>query len=216
VTVGLLITGNRQIKLARDEFTATHRPWLLVGVEVASGLDWSMAEGHNGLLHVNVTVENIRETPARLVRGTAFLHPGHAEYGDPIDRQKALAVAFHTRTADADAGITLFPRKTKALAIGPLMIDRQMTKRWSEWMKAFDVVPEVVIASRIPPAYIIGCVEYASTFGDSTFQSGFIRELTRIELPNTGTRIHIDPRKGPVTAMELQLRESILGDGVMT
>jgi hypothetical protein len=202
-----------QIKLARAEFLATHRPWLIVQVEVASDLEWSVARNVNGRLRVSLTVKNIGESPARLVQGNAVLHSGHHEDGDVLQLQERFAGAFQMR--GIEFGRALFPNDSTTLDAFVVLLSPDRTASWGEWIKQYDGMPDIAFVNSLPPAYIVGCVAYASTFGKHTFQTGFIRELTRISYPDQ-SRAVMEPKRGNVPQGELRLANSTLGDGVIT
>jgi hypothetical protein len=213
-TIGVQLYWMEQAdEQTRKEFEATHRPWILITVAVASDFEWSPMLNVNGRIKISVTAKNIGEGPARLVRGTVALHSGHFSEGDVLQAQEQIASKF--LTTESTMGRTLFPNDSTTLETFVIPIGFELTQKWKAWFEPFRGIPDSVLATTAPSATIIGCVIYRSTFGDVAYQTGFIRDISRVTHPSAVREI-IKPDRGTISQTELRISNSNLGDGVIT
>lgn len=171
VTLGLLLTGNRQIRLARDEFTAEHRPWLKVEVTHTGPLTWG-ADGQ-GNIEIAMSITNVGRGIARHVENSAEVHfqtdqveraPAHQHMISEAARKRDISPTTST------AGVTIFPQDTPVVQIRSLMISPDDARRGLAHTKV----------SLMPT--IVGCVSYRDALGNSRdHQTGFIYRVRHID-----------------------------------
>jgi hypothetical protein len=153
-TIGLYISGRDQIRLARDDFNATHRPWIpITKATLYFGVNW--AQG-NALTGLNITCKNTGNSPAQRVSLAAAIFPFLANEDIPAELIK-LQEAHHTSTPRALIEHTLFP------GTGELELPRVF------------LIPETEIANlknyygdratEMVPV-IVGSIEYYFSFGE--------------------------------------------------
>ena len=152
---GTLRAAQNSIDLARDDFNATHRPWISVTyVAISVGLSWAE---RNAVLGLNVFCKNTGNSPAIRVSLAATIFPFLTNDDIPEEMAK-LQERHRTSTRRPIIERTLFPG-----AQDDLIIPRVL------------VIPEVKIASlkdgRGDPAIemvpvILGSIEYYFSFGE--------------------------------------------------
>jgi hypothetical protein len=196
------------------EFIAAHRPWLYVTVAVASELKWpDPATGSDGYLTLNISVENTGTAPALHSLPRAVIQPNNERFSDPTVKQRELADSLlgspEPRTT---LGLTIFPKDRKTFPNVVLPIAQADADAWL--VPVADDPRDLKFA---PDAFVIGVVDYRSSITGNHHQTGFIRApLREKHLGGAASFAFLDPRDGTVPVHELCLKDSILGDGIIT
>jgi hypothetical protein len=156
-TISLYRAGEKQFGLARDDFNATHRPWIPVTkVTLNFGLKW--AQG-NALVGLNVFCKNAGNSPAQRVSLAAAIFP--FLYNEDIPREMAkLQKAHAASTERALIEYTLFPGMPDELCITRMLLIPE-----SELFVLKDRFGDP--ATEMVPV-ILGSIEYYFPFGEKS------------------------------------------------
>jgi hypothetical protein len=169
-TISLYRAGEKQLGLARDEFDATHRPWIpITNVKINFGLKW--AKG-NAIVGLSVFCKNIGPSPAQRVSLNARIFP--FLYNEAIPEEIAKLQASHAPSAATQqlTEQTLFPDAAQELATAlviPEAVIADLKDRFGD--PATEMVP-----------VIIGFIEYHFSFGvRSPHYTPFVYHLWRTD-----------------------------------
>lgn len=166
-------TMTNSIALAREDFEATHRPWIhIVDITAPDGLKW---EGGAARVSVRVICRNIGNSPAQRV--TINVEMSDFMWGDEtkiiIDRLKS------------SPWIAAVPNKMNR-TIFPNQGDEEFLWSVAIPKSRFDYLASLVEGVRVPPAttapVIVGTILYHFPFGDQQVHyTPFVRTLWRLE-----------------------------------
>lgn len=144
------------IDIARDDFNATHRPWIpITKASLYIGLNW--AQG-NAITGVQITCKNTGNSPAQRVSLAVAIFPFLTNDDIPGELIK-LQKAHHTSTPRALIEHTLFP------GTGELEFPRVLLISEAEIANLKDYVGNQ--AKEMIPV-IVGSIEYYFSFGERT------------------------------------------------
>jgi hypothetical protein len=158
-TFGLYLSGEKQIRLSRDIFVASQRPWLKVTVSIAG--DFHSNEEH-GSLDLKVTAENVGSIPAVSVMCQIVAFPNRMP-GREIEQYQRLS-DFVKWDKSAGFGTVLFPETF-----------HEFSNTIATWHKAD--IDAGMAETPHHPRNILGfcvCVDYMSSAHDRHYQTGFI------------------------------------------
>lgn len=193
--IGLWIAANKQIILTRDDFNATHRPWVSVAVAIGPKGLYFDSSGAN--LHLTFRCKNTGKTPAVnvWVETQTFLE---SQDRRPLEEQRRACDHVRTRRDHPSApGTTIFPGDTAHFNYVYSFIGRDDLEQEASQHYGF-----------ISPV-IVGCVDYRFTFGEPAHhQTGFIYYLHKIA-PN-GAHLAIRPADGDVPGTSLHLEQTFV------
>ena len=154
-TISLYRAGEKQTGLARDDFNATHRPWIPVTkVTLNFGLKW--AQG-NAVVGLNVFCKNAGNSPAQRVSLAAAIFP--FLYNEDIPREMAKLQKAHAASTERPLiEYTLFPGMPDELCLTRMLLIPEsdlsaLKDRFGE--PATEMVP-----------VILGSIEYYFPFGE--------------------------------------------------
>ncbi|HEX3652778.1 MAG TPA: hypothetical protein VHU18_08140 [Rhizomicrobium sp.] len=168
----------QSIDLARDDFTATHRPWLSVDVEIGPRGLFFNENGANITLVLKAT--NTGNSPAKdvafIVRPVFFPRPpdgvagmGEAYQNRVLIEQKRLSDLTRNDRAPGASGRIVFPSESPLVEFTTFTFATR--EQLEEWTSESDVLPLLVI---------IGFVSYRFTFGArENHQTGFAFDISR-------------------------------------
>jgi hypothetical protein len=146
---------NKSVDLARDDFNATHRPWIpITETKFASGFSWVQG---NAVIVISIGCTNSGNSPARRVSLAARIFPFLVN--DDIPKEIASLQAEHRSDAIRRDIIehTLFPGR------GGLALSRALVIPESELTNLKDGLGEP--ATEMVPV-ILGSIEYYFSFGE--------------------------------------------------
>ncbi len=154
-TIGLYAAGQDQIRLARDDFNATHRPWIpITNATLSFGLKW--IQQRNALIGIDIFCKNTGNSPARRVSLAVEIFP--FLINDDIPKEMARIQDTHrTETARQIIEHTLFPGMPGDLCLSRgLLIEEQKLAELKNYLgePATEMVP-----------VIVGSIEYYFSFG---------------------------------------------------
>jgi hypothetical protein len=158
------------IDIARDDFNATHRPWVpITNAAIGFGLRWSQGTAIIGL---NVFCKNTGNSPARRVSLAVAIFPSLAN--DDIPAEIAKIQSDHrTSTARDLIEHTLFPGTVGELCLSrPLVIPESKIANLTDGFggPATEMVP-----------VILGSIEYYFSFGEGVpHYTPFVYHLWRV------------------------------------
>jgi hypothetical protein len=159
-TVALYFGSEKQIALARDDFNATHRPWLpLTNAALRFGLKWVQG---NALIGIDVFCINSGSSPARRVSLVAEIFPFLVN--ESIPKEMARIQAAHR--SEAARGLiehTVFPGVPGT--IGEFCLSDVLMIPFSKLADLKDGLGDP--ATEIVPV-IVGSIEYYFSFGEPT------------------------------------------------
>jgi hypothetical protein len=145
----------QQIKLARDDFNATHRPWISVtSVTINFGLTWVQG---NAMIGLNVFCKNTGNSPAQRVSLAANVFPFLVNDDIPGEIAK-LQESHRTSTRRPILERTLFPGTQD-----DLLITRGLMITEAEIASLKDIHGDPAV-EMIP--VILGSIEYYFSFGE--------------------------------------------------
>src|SRR5580700_7022643 len=145
---------NKSVDLARDDFNATHRPWIpITKASLYVGLNWAQGVAITG---INITCKNTGNSPAQRVSLAAAIFPYLANDDIPGELRK-LQEAHRTSTPRALIEHTLFPGAGELELPRVLVIPEtelaNLKDRWGD--PATEMIP-----------VIVGSIEYYFSFGE--------------------------------------------------
>jgi hypothetical protein len=182
-TSNLWESSDRQIRLARDDFNATHRPWIpIIKTTLNFGVRW--AQG-NAILGIDVFCKNTGNSPARRVSLAAAIFPYLVN--DDIPKEMTKIQAAHRTAATRDLiEHTCFPGMPDELRLSRAFVILAST---IADLKDFLGDP----ATEMVPV-IVGAVEYYFSFGEPTpHYTPFVYHLWRTDKEgNTRETIKLD------------------------
>jgi hypothetical protein len=146
---------NKSVDLARDDFNATHRPWISVTyAAITVGLSWA---GRNAVVGLDVFVKNTGNSPAQRVSLAATIFPFLVN--DDIPQEIArLQESHRTSTRRPIIERALFPGAQDDLIIPRVLVIAE-TKIASLKDMYGDPAVEMV-------PVILGSIEYYFSFGE--------------------------------------------------
>jgi hypothetical protein len=191
--------GEKQISLAQQDFSATHRPWVSVQVLIGPRGIYFDVNGAN--LDLVFICKNTGSTPAIgvWVEVQPFLQrPGRQE----LEEQRRACDALRSRPYHPMApGTTIFPGDTVPFNYTYSFIGKADLEMAMSEMHGF-IFPVVV-----------GCVDYIFAFGERAHhQTGFIYHVHKVNPPAAG-HLAISPADGDVGATNLRLTTALNGGG---
>lgn len=147
-------TSDDQIRLARDDFNATHRPWIpITDAKLNFGLVWSKG---NAIISISISCKNTGSSPARRVSLAAGIFPFLVN--EDIPKEMATLQAGHRSDVARDLiEHTLFPGMPDEVLPRALVISESTLAALKDGFgePATEMVP-----------VIIGSIEYYFSFGD--------------------------------------------------
>jgi hypothetical protein len=171
-TVGLYAAGEKQFRLARDDFNATHRPWLpITNATTSFGLRW--AKG-NAIIGFSVFCRNTGSSPAQRISLAARIFPFLANEAVAQEIAK-LQKAFPPKTASRELNEhTLFPDTSGEMSLGTvLIIPEDIIAGLKDYLG--DPVTEMV-------PVILGFIKYHFSFGEEVpHYTPFVYHLWRTD-----------------------------------
>jgi hypothetical protein len=200
-------TTNTSIDLAREEFTASHRPW--ISVEISVGDLTYDAQG-DVQIKVKFDLKNVGNSPATNVDiDSEFV----VVFGDSRPFQKAISDRNKFRPSGtgnlghAFLGDNLFPGETHThfhiLPISRASIDAFNRKQAADFGRP---VGETFFVPTL-----VGCVDYKFTFAEGRHQTGFILDLRKRDIKNPNIALRFDIREGNIPAERLWLVSGSIG-----
>jgi len=182
IVQGILI--NRQINLARDDFEATHRPWL--NVQIAIGPRGLYFDVNGANLDLVAICKNATNSPAKDVGfhiRPIFLgkyQPGAKGQERVLNAQATLCDEIRKQPYHPWAdGRVVFPNDQFVENMIYSFCGAQELDRMSK--------EEVPVAGWLPSLVIVGCVDYRFPFGGSAHhQTGFAYSIQRLKPGHPG------------------------------
>jgi hypothetical protein len=172
-TDNLWEASERQIRLARDDFDATHRPW--VSVKIAIGPRGIYFDDNGMNLHLIFVCKNGGTTPAISVWVAAEPYLDRQDRQE-LEEQRRVCESIRKRPYHPRApGKTIFPGDEEIFNTVYTFIGKDDLEKQAREDHGF-VHPIVV-----------GCVDYMFTFGERIHhQTGFIYHVHKIKSPTLG------------------------------
>lgn len=191
-------TAEKQVVLARDDFTATHRPWIaLTNAGITAPMTWDGA----GNAHVSLVfvVKNLGHSPALRVSVMPKIYPLIGP-GNIREQQEVYKASVNSQNDPDPWGYALFP-------------GQEMTQQVSVTIAAEDIAAMRSQAG-FPMAFmlptILGFIEYQFTFGEpKSHFTQFVYVIHRRQ-PEGGL-LAIDTKAGDIPVGEMQLVTWISG-----
>jgi len=153
---------NKSVDLARDDFNATHRPWVpITNTAINFGLKW--AEG-NAIIGFSVFCRNTSNSPARRVSLAVAIFPFLVNEDIPTEITKVQA-AHRTSTTRDLIEHTLFPgTRSETSSLGELCLSQALLIPASKIASLKDRFGDP--ATEMVPV-ILGSIEYYFSFGEA-------------------------------------------------
>jgi hypothetical protein len=148
---------NKSVDLARDDFNATHRPWIpLTNAELSFGVRWAKK---NAIIGINVFCRNTGDSPARRVSLAVGIFPSLTNEEVPKKMDEVLAAHRSDIERRQFIEYTVFPGEREDLRLSQTMMIPE-----SEIADLKDYFGEP--AEEMLPV-IVGAIEYYFSFGES-------------------------------------------------
>jgi hypothetical protein len=146
---------NKAVDLARDDFNATHRPWIaLINAELSVGLTWASG---TAIIGINIFCKNTGNSPARRVSLIVEIFP-LLTYED-VPREMARIQAKHRNSTESRPFVeyTIFPGMRDECLPRVLLIPEGKIADLKDYFggPAEDMLP-----------VIVGSIEYYFSFGE--------------------------------------------------
>ena len=195
--LALWSAANKQIALSRDDFSATHRPWVSVSVAIGPRGLYFDVNGAN--LHLLFVCKNTGATPAVGV---------WVEVQPFLQRQGRVALEEQRRACDGLRARPYHPRAPET-TIFPGDLAR------FDFVYSFkgreDLEREAAERHGFVSPVVVGCVDYMFPFGERAHhQTRFIYDLHKINVGGARLAIRLD--EGNVAPENLRL-ENIFSQG---
>jgi hypothetical protein len=196
--------AEEQARITKDDFVASHRPWIAVEVKPGeNGLHYD--DGGTLFVHLDTICHNVGNSPAKdvAVHIRQYLLRDAKDMNDPNGREEILAAMNEFRTqiddppyVDNDRIPVIFPGKTFS--------DYGDRAFYTDWvLRQF--------SGGKPRLYILGIVSYAFTFGDpQRHETRFAYNVTSREIGVAGPLQEIEVGKG-LAQEEIALNDLMLG-----
>jgi hypothetical protein len=187
-----------QVRLAREEFTATHRPW--VSIKSMTAVSPLVIDEGGAHVTIQFILENVGGSPAVNVTVASEMGPNvGADFG--VKEQRDLCQRERDGSPEIGPfGHTLFPDQTFTIDV-PVYIP-------PETMDALR--PEKGSRLKLFGPFIVGCVSYKFTFVEGYHQTGFILALRRRD-PNSPAGRIFPVEDGEIPMADLILTPSYVG-----
>jgi hypothetical protein len=198
-TTRLWEASERQIRLARDDFEATHRPWVSVKISIGPRGIYFDDNGMN--LHLIFVCKNGGTTPA--ISAWVAAEPYLDRQGrQDLEEQRRVCDSIRKRPYHPKApGKTIFPGDEEIFSTIYTFIGKDDLETQAREDYGF-----------VHPI-IVGCVDYMFTFGERIHhQTGFIYHVHKIKSPNLG-RFAIRPEDGDIAPQNIGLSSPTLNSG---
>lgn len=165
------VLTRRAVNLTRDEFEATHRPWIKVEISTEDDLTWG-ADGQ-GNLAVNVKMTNIGNGPALYAWPYMTICMVAGPDADPYKWQRTQAEVARQRVINPNMnfGHTILPGDFATQTISVMIPKADIERAEALWRS----VQKTGDACLMPS--IVGCVTYRFAFSAVEHQTGFIRHV---------------------------------------
>lgn len=191
-------------KLARDEFTASHRPWIAAEVDITNDLKWDA----NGLsFTVNVSLRNFGNAPARNVTSN---HEVVAPVGTRIDAKAAQAALNDSlKIATEQAGVlgdVVFPSEREPKKLGLLVSIKR------DQIKIYQTENSIGPRTSIP-IVVVACIGYRSALTGDFHSTGVVFSVMRRGESAAVVPVEIDV---DVTADHIGIVRNFCGSGIVT
>ena len=202
-------TSKSTLSHLRREFEATHRPWIPPDIQLASG--WTWTPDGDGQVTLRFTLQNIGSSPATNVDVRTRIFPLGWGFLSPPEAQKSLSQSERRDPIAPGEGMgwTIFPNSP------PRILDITMSISAADLEKsrlAFKAeFPEINITTVHP--IIVGCITYR--FIGEQHQTGFIVELSRIDIDKPHLTFVLDPVQGNIPIGRLRLSDYHVGSAVI-
>jgi len=188
------------VKLGREQYAATHRPWIKVELKLLSDLK----RGSDGGRRIDLVfkIKNVGNTPAQNV----YPHPGFYAgegFSDEVKHAQLELATEYRPIADANhIGLTIFPGESSKIYITICLTE--------EVAENGDLI-HIGFSDWLPRLFIVGSVHYKSTLGEIWYRTGFIRSF---EYFDTATQKNtLIPKRDIISPNELRINHYIIGDG---
>ena len=196
-------TASTVANTAKNEFEASQRPWIKVQLRHTGDL---VREKDGGLaLPLSIKMENI----GNVVAQNAYPHPGfylgEGFVAEVRDRQSQLALEFNRIANSHQVGMTIFPGDSFTI---PMTI--RVSKANVDEISG--VHAEMGFADSLPPLFVVGSAHYKSAISAQQYRTGFIRELSSVQIAEPGRRI-LFPKKDVIGKDEILMWQHVTGDG---
>lgn len=216
VTVALFGVGfwqglltQRALVLAREEFTAEHRPWIAVGIEPWGVL--GLPEKEDGQIMLIFSFQNTGRVPAMNLWVDYEIVP---PMGNALEAQRRIVRRLEESAAVANGeGISVFPNAPPATVAREYKVPLNTTNAWMKWWDETEPIRRFD-----KPTHIAGCVVYRSPLDkERTIRyTGFIRQLHwHVPVGNAEMDKPIEPQRRSFHAEELRTIGSPLGGGLI-
>lgn len=188
------------VNLGREQYAATHRPWIKVKLNLVSDLK----RDSDGVWRIGLVfkIKNVGNTPAQNV----YPHPGFYAgegFSDEVKHaQLELATKYKPIANSNQIGLTIFPGESSEIRIAI-----RVTKEVAENK---DLI-HIGFSDCLPRLFIVGSVHYKSTLGEISYRTGFIRSFEYFDaVTQKNTLI---PKRDIINHNELRIGHHISGDG---
>lgn len=203
------------LDLARDDFAATHRPWISTELKVdENGIHFD--ETGTFYIHLNTICRNVGATPAKKVSVVVRPHvlEGNPDKMGDAARLKQVLKAQEELSADIRSGDCIFQQDVGRVVFPGQQFEESVDNGFfdKQWLKVLSKGSDT-----LPPFYIIGIVSYVFTFGDGAqHQTGFAYEIGKMVPGVAGPiqRITIGEELGPkaVALMDMNTGPTFFAD----
>lgn len=207
VLTGVAVFYNgRQIKLARDDFNVTHRPW--IAIDVKAGENGLHFDDGTMFLHLDIICHNVGNSPARDVSVHVKQHilQRAKDMNDPKGRDEILA-ALNKFGTEIDS--PPYDYKDRVQVIFPGKEIRDYGDRGQFWKQLLDRLSGGKPFVRL---YVLGIVDYKFTFGEPVrHQTRFAYHVGRIT-PGVACKIEEVEIGRNLAQNEVMLDDMLLGE----
>lgn len=190
------------VNLGREQYAATHRPWIKVELKLVSDLE----RGSDGRWKIDLVfkIKNVGNTPAQNVYPHPGFYAGEGFIEEVKHAQLELATEYRSIADAAPIGLTIFPGESSKIYI-TICLTREVAENR-------DLI-HIGFSDCLPRLFIVGSVHYnyKSTLGEISHRTGFIRSFGYFD---TVTRKNtLIPKQDIISHNELRIDHYISGDG---
>lgn len=188
------------VKLEREQYAATHRPWIKVQLNLVSDLRRDSDGGWS--ISLSFKIKNVGNTPAQNVYPNPEFYAGEG-FSDAVKHQQLELATEYKPIADTNHfGPTIFPGESSEIRI-----TIRITKEVAENK---DLI-HIGFSDCFPSLFIIGSVHYKSTLAEMSHRTGFIRSFGYFD--EVMAKHTLIPKRDIISHSKLRIDPHISGDG---
>lgn len=188
------------VNLGREQYVATHRPWIKVQLNHAGDLKRDSDGGWR--IDLVFKIKNVGNTPAQNVYPNPRFYAGEGSSDEVKQAQLKLATEYKPIVDANLVGLTIFPGESSKIHI-----TIRITKDVAENK---DLI-HIGFSDCFPRLFIVGSVHYKSTLGEMPHRTGFIRSFGYFD---TITRKNtLIPKRDVISHSDLRIGPHFSGDG---